>query len=134
MTDQEIPDFWPEDQEGRPEPDPDDRFKMSDIIEMITGGSKTLTLEQVRMIGGDPLTEADVEGLEPEHRAAFLYTDKTLTQMTDAPVPHSPFLSSGGHDALHEGVKSHMEIVTRLVRIRMREEIKALRGESDGRW
>ena len=133
MSDTEIPDFMPDDLDG-PEPEPDDRFKMSDIIEMITGGSKMLTLEQVRMIGGDPITEEDVEGLEPEHRAAFLYTDKTLTQMTNAPVPHSPFLSSGGHDALHEGVKHHMEIVTRLVRIRMREEIKTLRGESDGRW
>lgn len=126
----EVPDFLPDDILN---PDPD-RMKMSDMIELVTRGSPVITLEQVRALGGDPITKRDVEGLDPIHQAAFLHTEATIASMIAAGSPVSDKLDSLTQAAMAAGISEHMEILVRLHRIRMREEIKTLKGESDGVW
>lgn len=125
-----VPDFLPDDILN---PDPD-RMKMSDMIELVTKGEPFITLEHVRVLGGDPITKRDVEGLDLIHQAAFLHTEATLASMLGASPPMSDKLDPITQSAMAAGISEHMEILVRLHRIRMREEIKTLKGESDGVW
>ncbi len=126
----EVPDFLPDDILN---PDPD-RMKMSDMIEMVTRGSPIITLEHVRALGGDPITKRDVEGLDLIHQAAFLHTEATLAAMLNVGAPVSDKIDPFTQAAVASSIAEHMEILVRLHRIRMREEIKTLKGESDGVW
>jgi hypothetical protein len=132
----DVPDFLPEDIDDPDENEEPARVKMSEIIDMVTEGSPFIDLEQVKKIGGEPLTEEEVEGLEPEHQAAMLYTERTLASLLSASnhPPVADGLTERGQHVMAEGIRRHTEIMVRLHRIRMREEIKVLRGQSDGRW
>lgn len=126
----EVPDFLPDDILN---PDPD-RMKMSDMIELVTQGEPFITLEHIRVLGGDPITKRDVEGLDPIHQAAFLHTEATLASMLGASPPMSDKVNEFTQAAIVAAINEHTEIMVRLHRIRMREEIKTLKGESDGVW
>lgn len=103
----------------------------SDMIGLVTGKGQVLTLEAARMMGGDPIDMKEVEGIPPEHQAAFMHTEFTLAGMLALSQRKTPY-PNGVDPALEDIVRQQFaertEILVRLQRIRMRGEIKSIRA------
>lgn len=120
--DHEMADFEPEeDEEENP---------FSDMIDLVSGGSKVLTLEQAKMLGGEPLTEEELDGICPVKATAFRHTELTLSNMMTAAAPAYTFKGPLGivdeqaSADVRNFIKEYIEILVRLQRVRMRRQIQ----------